>query len=308
MAVVNRRKAATVAALTAAIASVACDARSAVNHGTGRPILRVAADTNMLSVFASLPQFIIEPADIGESEKRLMALQEGSIDVAVAVADVTYLAFNGYSDQTGALDKIRGIALLHPAAIHLLIGPETDPGRGFRGMRVVLGNPRGGNAALGERLITSMGIAKTEIQGEFVLRDLAVDKLLRGDVDAVIVTGPLPQEPVVRALRGGARLLDIDGPEIDRLRASHYPLLRRMLIPRETYPGQNVPVHTVGVDLLAVCRADLDQNLVYELTRAYFEQTPENIRRQTDPQRAPATVIPLHPGAARYYREREVSR
>ena len=262
----------------------------------------------MLSVFASPPQFLVQAADIGESEKRLMALQEGSIDVAVAVADVTYLAFNGHLDRSGPLDKVRGIALLHPVAIHLLIGPATDPGHGFRGMRVVLGNPRGGNAALGERLINSMGIPKSEIRGEFLLRDLAVDKLLKGDVDAVIVTGPVPQELVVRALRGGARLLDIDGPEIDRLRASYYPLLRRMLIPGGTYPGQAVPVRTVGVDLLAVCRADLDQNLVYDLTRAYFEQTPENIRRQTDPQRAPATVIPLHAGAARYYREREVSR
>ena len=81
-----------------------------------------------------------------------------------------------------------------------------------------------------------------------------------------------------------------------------------MLIPRGTYPGQHVPVHTIAVDLLLVCRADLDNKLVYELTRAYFEQSPENVRYETDPQRAPAVVIPLHPGAARYYREREVSR
>jgi TRAP transporter TAXI family solute receptor len=153
----------------------------------------------------------------------------------------------------------------------------------------------------------SMGIAPSEIWGEFLLRDPAVEKLLHGDVDAVIVIGRLPQEPVVRALRGGARLLDIDGPEIDRLRW-YYPLLRRIVIPRGTYPLQRASVHTVGVDLLLVCRADLDKELVYELTRAYFEQSPENIRRQTDPQRAPAVVIPLHPGAARYYREREVSR
>jgi TRAP-type uncharacterized transport system substrate-binding protein len=32
------------------------------------------------------------------------------------------------------------------------------------------------------------------------------------------------------------------------------------------------------------------------------------VRRQVDPHRAPATVIPLHPGAARYYREREMHR
>ena len=155
--------------------------------------------------------------------------------------------------------------------------------------------------------MSSMGIARSEIQGEFLPRDAAVEKLLNGDADTMIVTGRLPQDPVVRALLGGARLLDIDGPEIDRLRV-YYPLLRRMVIPRGTYPSQNVPVHTIGVDLLLVCRADLASNLVYELTRAYFEETPENVRYQMDPQRAPAVVIPLHPGAARYYREREVRR
>jgi TRAP transporter TAXI family solute receptor len=174
-------------------------------------------------------------------------------------------------------------------------------------MRVVVGNPVGGNAALGERLFNSMGIRMTEIRGEYLSRELAVEKLLAGDVDVVVVTGSPPQEPVLAALRGGARLLEIDGPEIDGLRL-YYPLLRRMLIPRGTYPEQDAPVHTVGVDLLLICRADLDNQFVYDLTRAYFEQSPENVRRGTDPQRAPAVVIPLHPGAARYYREREVSR
>ncbi len=255
----------------------ACDAGSTVNRQAPRPILRMSGNANIVSALHSLPQFSVQTTDIGDSEKRLVALQQSSIDLAVAVADVTYMAFNGQL-----------------------------PDR-FRGMRVVLGNPVGENAAFGERLMDSMGIAKAEIQGEFLPRDAAVEKLLKRDVDTLIVTGRLPQKPVVRALLGGARLLDIDGPEIDRLRM-YYPLLRRMLIPRGTYPAQDEPVHTIGLDLLLVCRADLDKNLVYELTRAYFEETPENIRRQTDPQRAPAVVIPLHPGAARYYREREVSR
>ena len=302
------RKRAAALAVSVAIAFAACDSGAAVNHRIRRPILRMSGNANIVSALHSLPQFSVQTADIGDSEKRLIALQQGSLDLAVAVADVTYMAFNGQlPDRSRPLDKVRGIALLHSTAVHLLVGPTTNPSRGFRGMRVVLGNPVGENTALGERLMNSMGIAKSEIQGEFLPRDTAVKKLLKKEVDALIVTGRLPQEPVVRALRGGARLLDIDGPEIDRLRV-YYPLLRRMLIPRGTYPAQAVPVHTIGVDLLLVCRADLDKNLVYELTRAYFEETPEDVRRQTDPQRAPAVVIPLHPGAARYYREREVSR
>jgi len=302
------RKKAAGLAVSIAITLAACNAGSAINNGVPRPIVRMSGEANILSAFLNVPQFSAQVTEIGDSEKRLAALQQGSLDVAIAVADVTYSAFNGQlPDRPQPLDKIRGIALLHSVAVHLLIGPRTDSRRGFRGMRVVLGNPIGGNAALGERLIDSMGVPKSEIRGELLLRDPAVEKLLKGDVDAVIVTGRLPQEPVVRALRGGARLLDIDGPEVDLLRV-YYPLLRRILIPRGTYPAQELPVHTVGVDLLLVCRADLDNELVYELTRAYFEDTPENIRNHTDPQRAPAVVIPLHPGAARYYREREVSR
>jgi len=295
--------------LSTAMTIAACNAGPPVDPGTPRPIVRVSTTEEfVLSAFRNFPQFSVQLTDIGDSEKRLAAVQQGSVDVAVATADETYLAFNGLLPRRSQrMDKIRGIALLHSAAVHLLAGPAANPRRGLRGMRVVLGNPVGANTALGERLIDSMGIDRSEVRGEFLPRNVAVERLLKGEVDAAILIGRPPQEPVVQALHGGARLLDIDGPEIDRLRL-YYPLLGRTLIPQGTYPGQHGPVHTIGVDLLLVCRSDLDSKLVYELTRAYFEQSPENVRYETDPQRAPAVVIPLHPGAARYYREREVSR
>jgi TRAP transporter TAXI family solute receptor len=301
------RKSALGLSLVAALA--ACDTRASVQTATPRPTLRISMrPTEILSAFLSLPGFSTQAVTIGDSIKRLEALQDGSIDMANVVADVTYLAFNGrLPDHAAPLQKIRGMALMNRAVVHLLIGPNVDPSRGFRGMRVVLGDPTGGNTALGERLVNSTGVSTSEIHGEFAPYDAAVEKLLKGDVDAVIVTVMPPQEPVARALRGGARLLEINGPEVDGLRM-HYPLLRRTLLPGGTYPGQDAPLHTVGVDLLLVCRADLDSELVYELTRALFEEVPQRIRRQLDPQRAPATVIPLHSGAARYYRERELSR
>ena len=79
-----------------------------------------------------------------------------------------------------------------------------------------------------------------------------------------------------------------------------------MVIPRLTYPNQHEPVHTLGVDQLMVCRADLDEDVVYRLLDGYFATRPST--RPPDLERAPATPIPLHPGAARYYRQRELSR
>lgn len=283
--------------------------RAAGETVTPRPIVRMALrQTDLLTAFLSLPQFSIQTVSIGDSQRRLEALQDGSIDVTSAVADVTYSAFyHGPPNRTAPMQGIRGIALMNRAVVHLLIGPRVDPRLGFRGGRVVLGDPAGGNSALGERLLKSMGVSSSEINGEFAPYEAAVDRLLSGEVDALIATVLPPQEPIARALRGGARLQEIRGPEVDHLRGD-YPLLRRTLLPRGTYPGQETSLHTVGVDLLLVCRADLDAAVVYQITRALLEDIPKQVRRLVDPHRAPATVIPLHPGAARYFREREMRR
>src|SRR5437867_6741530 len=116
--------------LSTAITIAACDARPATNRSTQRPIVRMsAAETSVLSTFLNLPQFSVQLTDIGDSEKRLIALQQGSIDLTVATADVTYLAFNGLlPGRSQPMDKLRGIALLHSAAVHLLAGPKANPG------------------------------------------------------------------------------------------------------------------------------------------------------------------------------------
>jgi uncharacterized protein len=290
-------------------ALAACNARAAMDAEKARPALRISMrPTDTLSAFLDLPQFSMHAVPIGDARKRLEALESGSVDVASAVADVTYAAFYGRQPEYSApLRNIRGIALMNRAVVHLLIGPKVDSSRGLRGMRIVLGDPVGGNSALGERLVNSMGVPTSAIRGEFVPYDAAAGKLLKGEVDALIATVQPPHESIARAIRGGARLMEIRGPEVEHLRV-HYPLLRRTLLPRGTYMNQDAPLHTVGVDLLLVCRADLDTDLVYELTRALLEDVPKRIRREVDPHRAPATVIPLHPGAARYYREREMQR
>jgi hypothetical protein len=65
------------------------------------------------------------------------------------------------------------------------------------------------------------------------------------------------------------------------------------------------------VDSVLVCHAGLPEDVAYALVKAFFESPLEMTRASelagmVDPDLAPATPIPLHPGAARYYREREL--
>jgi TRAP transporter TAXI family solute receptor len=134
-----------------------------------------------------------------------------------------------------------------------------------------------------------------------------------GSLDAIVLPGYVyPDEVSQAVIKEGAYLVPIDGPAIEELRRES-PFVRVVMIPRDIYPGQDRIIPTVGIDMLIVCRRDLDEQLAYRLTQQLFNVFPRLARieatlRFLNLDEAPATPIPLHPGAARYFRERELSR
>jgi TRAP-type uncharacterized transport system substrate-binding protein len=83
------------------------------------------------------------------------------------------------------------------------------------------------------------------------------------------------------------------------------------LIPAQTYPGQELPVKTLGLEGLLLCRSDLEARDVRQITKAWFttlERAGRSglITNAIGPKAAAATPIPLHPGAADYYRARQL--
>jgi hypothetical protein len=150
------------------------------------------------------------------------------------------------------------------------------------------------------------GLAQEDVEGERRPYPETVEDLLRGKVDAAFMTVALEHDSVRHATGGGARLLPVDGREIERLRQRR-PYLRQTLIPARVYPGQKTSIRTIGVDLVMLCRVDLDAEIVYRVLEAFFT-TPPGTTPPFDIERAPATPMPLHAGAARYYRQRQLSR
>ena len=70
---------------------------------------------------------------------------------------------------------------------------------------------------------------------------------------------------------------------------------------------QGIAAHCTWIAALK----DLPDALVYDLTRTLFDAVPaleqaHEAARTIDVERGPTASIPLHPGAARYYREREI--
>jgi hypothetical protein len=238
----------------------------------------------------------------------LIDLQQGRVDISVPLADVAYLAYGGrLGEIPEPFEDLRGMAVTELTTVHLLIarGVKARSMRDLRGLRISLGAPGSSTSLITPRLLQAHGISPADARAQRVPNAAMLSRLASGDIDAAFATFTAPSEAVAAAMRDGARMIDIAGPIVEQMR-TEYPYLKRTLIVSGTYPNQPEAVHTIGVDVVLVCRADLDGGLVYRLLDAYFAtrpaMTPPNLER------APATPIPLHPGAARYYRQRELSR
>ena len=106
-------------------------------------------------------------------------------------------------------------------------------------------------------------------------------------------------------IREGAYIVPIEGPPVEKLRREN-PFVRVVAFRATSTPGQDRIFPTLGIDMVVVCREDLDESLVYALTAQLFEAFPRlsgvEANLVPQPDEAPATPILLHAGAARYFR------
>jgi TRAP transporter TAXI family solute receptor len=140
----------------------------------------------------------------------------------------------------------------------------------------------------------------------------SLDLMAAGELDAMFLVAGYPAAIVTEATQSlHARLVPVIGQPAGRLLSEHR-FLSVADIPGETYPGIDAGVPTVGVAALWVVAATLEDSLVYDITRALWH--PDTLARLTEehPKGAELSLanalrgvaIPLHPGAARFYRER----
>ena len=254
--------------------------------------------------FRSLPDLRPQAVAVDGSPGAVKALQTREVDLAIVMADTAYHAHveAGTAQSSGV--PIRGVAVLNVNTVYLAVGANTriDAIEDLPGHRVWVGSSGSAATAIANLLLQSSGVRSDRIKAELTSQQDALKRLKAGELDAAFLT---LNAAVHTAAADGARLISIRGEWIESLR-QQYPFLQNVLVPAGTYPGQRDPVETVGVDLLLACRGDLDDDVVYRIAKAYFDGLQRSAPA-TDLERAPATPIPLHPGAARYYRERALS-
>jgi len=146
-----------------------------------------------------------------------------------------------------------------------------------------------------------------------VLRNGAWEDIVRqlatGELDGMAMAGGAPL-PDVAALDEGD-FLDFFPPSPEQIAVvrTRFPELTPSLIPSGAYPSLHEDYHTVGLYNFAIIHRDVPDDLAYRIVKTVFEHQQELVSahpaaKETVPANIDRdTFLPLHPGAARYYRE-----
>ncbi|MFI6318693.1 TAXI family TRAP transporter solute-binding subunit [Nonomuraea sp. NPDC050556] len=247
------------------------------------------------------------------SIENIKLLVAGKAHIGFSQTDAAADAVNGTGSFT-AKQPVKAIARIYDNYTHVVIAPGVTATKiaDLKGKRVSLGPANSGTQVVARRMLEVAGLnPDTDVTKLQLSINESVEAVKDGTVDAFFWVGGLPT--------AGITDLATSKPDMKLLDTSDVlPGLSGKF--GQTYVGLDIDVagvyklagsiKTVGVANVLLVPDKMDEQLAYDITRTLFEKKAElakvhpeakkldvKIGQQSDP-------IPLHPGAARYYKEK----
>jgi uncharacterized protein len=251
----------------------------------------------------------------GGSVYNIRALRDGEISFGIVQSDWQYNAYRGESvfADGPAFRDLRAVFSLHSEMFTVAVGKNSHIKNfaDLKGKRVNIGDVGSGMHDIMRGLMDAHKWTKHSFAAASELKPTdAVKELCEGKIDAMVFAAGHPNG-LIQEVTGncGAKLIPVQGPEVDKMLAEN-PFYARTAIPGGMYQGNPQNTATFGVKATLVTTADADENAVYQLTKAVFEnfdsfKSLHFVFATLDKERMvnAGSTAPLHPGALRYFRE-----
>jgi len=237
-------------------------------------------------------------------------------DVALSMADASYDAWKGEQKFKGKPVPVRGLMVLYPNRFHIvtLDGLGINKVADLKGRRVSTGPPNSGTEAKANRVLEAAGLnPDKDIVRERLTVQASGDALKDRKIDAYFWSGGIPTAAVTDlAASPGVKIKFIEHAELTEVLNKKYgPLYVRDVIPAKSYPGQERDAHVTTIWNILVTGADTPDEVAYNIVKTMFERKEDMVRVHKESenfdlkhQTNAAIVVPFHPGAVKYFRER----
>lgn len=280
-----------------------------VYHPVGNAICRMY---NLVDEHREMPCVAVSSDG---SVANIRRIESGESTFGLSQTDVAYAAFHGEGPfaAAGPDPKLRMLIAFYPEAFTVVARADTGirDFQDLRGKRLGIGKSGAGYTFTRDVVLGFYGWTISDTERVLELGPAEQNQALCSDkVDAIIFQAGHPNGLTQEATTGcQARLVRVAGPPIDRLLAAH-PYYIASVIPGGMYAGNPDDIPTFGTQAMLVTSSNQSDELAYAVVKAVFENFADFRRlhpalstldiKVMVPSEA---VMPIHPGALRYYRE-----
>lgn len=247
------------------------------------------------------------------SVENLNLLQAGRGELALALGDSVADAKNGVEDAgfSAPLTKLRAIAGAYPNYIQIVASKESGIKTlaDLKGKTISVGAPKSGTELNARAIFKAAGLTYEDMgKVQYLPFAESVELIKNRQLDATLQSSGLG----MAAIRDLSSVMPLNYVSIptEVVAKIGNPAYQGAMIPANTYDGQPEAVPTVAITNILVTRADVSDEVAYEMTKLLFENltrlgnshsAAKDIKLENAAKNLP---IALHSGAERYYREK----
>ncbi len=252
----------------------------------------------------------------GASAENLNLLNTDQAEIAIVQNDVMSYAYNateGFSDvepNTGFLT----IGTLYPEVCQLVVDASAgiNSVADLKGKAVSIGAPGSGVESNAKQILAAAGLSLDDITVHNLDFAESANAIKDKSIAAAFVTAGAPTTAITElATTNDIEILSLDEALVDQL-CNSYDFYTPYTIAADVY-GTDHDSLTVAIKATIVVKDDMDQDLAYNLTKTLFENLDavaaahDKGKEMSLEGALEGVSVPLHPGAAQYYEECDLS-
>jgi TRAP transporter TAXI family solute receptor len=248
------------------------------------------------------------------SVENLNLLQAGKGEIAFTLGDSLADAWKGNTEVgfKAKLDKLRTVAAIYPNYIQIaaLKDANIKTLADLKGKRLSVGAPKSGTELNARAILGGAGMKYSDLgKVEYLPFNESVELMKNRQLDATLISAGLGVS-AIRDLCASVDCVIVEIPKavVEKIGSPYQSLP----IPGGTYKGNDKDVDAAAVQNYLVTRSDLPEKEVYEMTKTIFDNLPgleaahSAAKAIKLDQAGKSPPVPLHPGAAKFYKEKGV--
>ena len=290
---------------------------TASTGGTYHPVGTAIATLTKVKLLPK-QKFSLTAVNSAGSGANVQALGAGTADFAILQGLYGSYAATGTGPISEPQKNLRSVTMLWQNVEQFLVANEKVKSgtvsdlMGLKGQSAGMGKQNSGTLGSNKVLLSGLGI---DIGRDYDLvyagYGPTADALANGQIVAAGIPSGPPTGAITKLMAansGKFTILDVTSAEAKKMDGGRL-LWAPYVIKAGTYPGQDKDINTIAQPNFLGVNASVDENHVYLLTKTMYENLPflQAIHPATKVmavEKAMAGLpVPLHPGAAKYYKE-----